>query len=98
MKAVVVTNTSFHECKMFDGNKPHVGGPATEGSSLLYINGQSVSRQGDELFCASPNKDKVMETGVGRLYVDGKPVALKGDRSLHGGEIIEAGNTLVFVE
>ncbi len=44
----------MHTCPMFDGPKPHVGGPITKGSATVLIGGQPAARVGDMAQCAGP--------------------------------------------
>jgi uncharacterized Zn-binding protein involved in type VI secretion len=43
------TVTDVHTCPQSDGNKPHVGGVVTVGSSKVFINGFAAARQGDAI-------------------------------------------------
>jgi uncharacterized Zn-binding protein involved in type VI secretion len=50
----------MHTCPMFDGPKPHVGGPVTKGSATVLIGGQPAARVGDMAQCAGPPDTIVM--------------------------------------
>jgi uncharacterized Zn-binding protein involved in type VI secretion len=45
----------MHTCPMFDGPKPHVGGPIMPpGSPTVLIGGMPAARMGDMATCAGP--------------------------------------------
>jgi uncharacterized Zn-binding protein involved in type VI secretion len=44
----------MHTCPMFDGPKPHVGGPITLGSATVLIGGKPAARMGDMATCVGP--------------------------------------------
>ena len=44
----------MHTCPMFDGPKPHVGGPITMGSPTVFIGGMPAARVGDMATCTGP--------------------------------------------
>ena len=47
--------TDLHTCPMFDGPKPHVGGPILPpGSPTVLIGGLPAARMGDQATCAGP--------------------------------------------
>ena len=49
-------DSDFHVCPMFDGQKPHVGGVVTAGTTTVLIGGLPAARQGDMIIEASaPN-------------------------------------------
>ena len=53
--------TDMHACPMFDGPKPHVGGPITgPGSPTVLIGGLPAARVGDAAQCAGPPDSIVM--------------------------------------
>ncbi len=37
----------FHQCPLYDGSKPHVGGVVSMGSTTVLINNLPAARQGD---------------------------------------------------
>ena len=44
----------FHNCPLSEGQKPHVGGMVTKGSSKVFINGFPAARQGDLIVEVGP--------------------------------------------
>jgi len=47
--------TDMHACPMFDGPKPHGGGPITgPGCPTVLIGGMPAARMGDMAQCAGP--------------------------------------------
>ncbi len=78
-----------------DGNKPHIGGPITEGSSSVFIEGKKVCRQGDSAQCSSPSSDSIQQ-GSSSVFINGKPAARVGDSTAHGGVIV-GGAMSVFI-
>ena len=46
--------SDFHQCPLFDGPKPHVGGVVSKGSITVLINSLQAARQGDMVMEAGP--------------------------------------------
>ena len=47
--------TDMHTCPMFDGPKPHVGGPILPpGAPMVLIGGLPAARMGDMCTCVGP--------------------------------------------
>ena len=79
--------TDMHICPMFDGPKPHVGGPIQPGSNTsVLIGGQPAAIVGDMCICSGP-PDSIVQ-GSGSVLIAGKPAARMGDSTAHGGKII----------
>jgi len=76
-----------HTCPKTEGPKPHVGGPISQGSSKVLIDGQPAARQGDQATCVGPT-DKISE-GSAKVMIENKPAARQGDGCDHGGKIVE---------
>lgn len=78
--------TDMHVCPMFDGPKPHVGGPITgPGCPTVLIGGLPAAVMGDMCVCVGPPDTIVLgSTGV---MIGGKPAARMGDQCAHGGMI-----------
>ncbi|MCH8042099.1 MAG: PAAR domain-containing protein [Planctomycetes bacterium] len=75
----------LHVCPMFDGPKPHVGGPIALGCFTVMIGGQPAARVGDMAVCVGPPDAIAMgSTGVLIGYM---PAARMGDTTVHGGKI-----------
>ncbi len=77
----------MHVCPMFDGPKPHVGGPVLPpGKPTVLIGGMPAARVLDKCFCASV-PDRIAR-GSFSVLIGGKPAARMGDITMHGGMII----------
>ncbi len=77
----------LHVCPMFDGPKPHVGGPVLPpGCVTVLVGGQPAARVGDLAMCASVPDTIVV--GSATVLVGGQPAARLGDTTMHGGSII----------
>ena len=72
-------------CPMFDGPKPHVGGPIALGCFTVMIGGQPAARVGDMAVCVGP-PDAIAMGSVGVL-IGFMPAARMGDTTVHGGKI-----------
>ena len=46
--------SDMHVCPMFDGPKPHFGGPITVGFPMVMIGGMPAARMGDLATCVGP--------------------------------------------
>jgi uncharacterized Zn-binding protein involved in type VI secretion len=72
---------------MFDGPKPHVGGPILPpGAPTVLIGGLPAARMGDMCTCVGP-PDTIMK-GSALVMIGGKPAARMGDMTAHGGVIV----------
>jgi len=71
---------------MFDGPKPHVGGPIAMGSQNVFIGGQPAARMGDMATCAgSPDS---IALGSATVMINKMGAARMGDMTAHGGSIV----------
>lgn len=76
----------LHVCPMFDGPKPHVGGPVLPpGCPTVLIGGMPAARLGDLCTCAGP--PDVIALGSMTVLIGGQPAARLGDMTAHGGTI-----------
>ena len=75
----------LHTCPMFDGPKPHVGGPITMGCPTVLIAGMPAARIGDMAVCAGP--PDTIALGSFTVLIGGMPAARMGDLTAHGGTI-----------
>lgn len=79
--------TDMHECPMFDGPVPHVGGPDIgPGVPTVLIGKLPASVVGDMLVCVGP--PDVVVKGSSTVMIGGRPAARMGDTCAHGGSII----------
>jgi len=76
----------MHTCPMFDGPKPHVGGPILPpGGVTVLIGGMPAARVGDMCVCVGPPDTIAM--GSTKVMIKGAPAARMGDMTAHGGVI-----------
>lgn len=77
----------MHICPMFDGPKPHVGGPILPpGVPTVLIGGMPAAIVTGKCTCASPAPDVIVKGSLG-VFIGGKPAARLGDMTAHGGTI-----------
>lgn len=77
----------MHVCPMFDGPKPHVGGPVSGPCTpTVFIAGLPAATVGDMCVCVGPPDSIVM--GSNTVLIGGKPAARMGDMTAHGGTIV----------
>ena len=79
--------TDMHTCPMFDGPKPHVGGPILPpGCPTVLIGGLPAARVGDMATCVGPPDAIII--GSTKVMIKGQPAARMGDSTAHGGVIV----------
>lgn len=78
--------SDMHTCPMFDGPKPHVGGPIIMGYPTVMIGGMPAARVGDTCVCVGPPDSIIM--GSFTVMIGGMPAARIGDNTAHGGVIV----------
>ncbi|MFT7898843.1 PAAR domain-containing protein [Tenacibaculum ascidiaceicola] len=93
-KKPVATLGSNHQCPMYSGSTPHVGGPITKGEQNILINGKPVATIGSMCTC-NAGIDTIV-TGNPSILANGKPISCIGDMTAHGGTIT-AGESNVLV-
>lgn len=77
----------MHTCPMFDGPKPHVGGPVMgPGVATVLIGGLPAAVLGDTCTCVGP-PDAIVK-GSATVLIGGRPAARMGDNTAHGGVIV----------
>jgi uncharacterized Zn-binding protein involved in type VI secretion len=87
--------TDMHTCPMFDGPKPHVGGPILPpGVPTVLIGGLPAAVVGGMCTCVGP-PDAIVK-GSMKVMIGGRPAARMGDQTAHGGVIV-AGYPLVMI-
>lgn len=72
----------------------HPGGPVTSGSSDVFCEGKQACRQNDQMVCKGID---TVAAGSATVYINGRQAARLGDPSAHGGRIVEAGASSVFI-
>lgn len=72
----------------------HVGGPATQGSTNVFINNKGACRQNDPMMCKK-GIDKIA-MGSTNVFINSRPSARLGDATIHGGKIT-SGSSNVFI-
>jgi uncharacterized Zn-binding protein involved in type VI secretion len=87
--------TDMHTCPMFDGPKPHVGGPITApGAPTVLIGSLPAARVGDVVTCVGP-PDTIAQGSV-TVLIGGQPAARMGDMTAHGGVIVVGQPTVLI--
>ena len=87
--------TDMHTCPMFDGPKPHVGGPILPpGVPTVLIGGLPAAVVGGMCTCVGP-PDAIVK-GSMTVMIGGRPAARMGDQTAHGGVSV-AGYPLVMI-
>jgi uncharacterized Zn-binding protein involved in type VI secretion len=71
---------------MFDGPKPHVGGPITMGCPTVMIGKLPAAQVGSVCTCVGP--PDTIAKGSATVMIGGKPAARMGDLTAHGGSIV----------
>lgn len=86
----------MHTCPMFDGPKPHVGGPVVgPGVSTVLIGGQPAAVVGDLATCIGP--PDALVPGSSSVLIGGRPGVRIGDSTAHGGVITGPGCPTVLI-
>ncbi|ADV50556.1 PAAR repeat-containing protein [Cellulophaga algicola DSM 14237] len=85
---------SNHTCPMCSGTTPHVGGPITQGSPNVFINGKPAARMGDMCTCVGP--PDVIAQGNPTVLINGVPIATVGSMTAHGGIIISGESNVII--
>lgn len=76
----------MHICPMFDGPKPHMGGPIMPpGNPNVLVGGMPAATIGNMCTCVGP-PDSISE-GKFTVLIGGAPAAAMGHQCLHGGMI-----------
>lgn len=79
--------SDMHVCPMFDGPKPHVGGPILPpGCPTVLIGYLPAARVSDMATCVGPPDTIIM--GSTSVIIGGMPAARLGDSTAHGGVIV----------
>jgi len=87
--------TDMHTCPMFDGPKPHVGGPVLPpGAVNVMIEGLPAAKVGDMATCAGP-PDSIIQ-GSTTVMINNMPAARQGDMTAHGGLIVQGALTVII--
>ena len=88
--------TDMHTCPMFDGPKPHVGGPILPpGAPTVLIGNMPAATMGNPCTCVGP-PDSIL-AGSPTVMISNKPAARVGDSTAHGGVIIPPGCPTVMI-
>ncbi len=83
-----------HKCPKMVSTTPHQGGPVTQGSPNVIINGLNAAREGDPLHCLG-SKDSV-KIGSKGVFMNSKPAARLNSQTAHGG-VVTAGSSDVMI-
>lgn len=88
MQGPIATIGSLHICPLYDGPKPHVGGPVVvSGAPGVLVNGKAIALMGDMCTCASA--PDMIAQGSSGVTVNGIPVATVNCLTAHGGIIAQ---------
>lgn len=90
--------TDMHICPMFEGPKPHVGGPILPVSacSSVIICGMPAATIGTKATCIGP-LDTITQ-GSNTVLIGNKPAARQFDRTAHSGLIVTGCLTVLIGE
>ena len=77
----------MHTCPAREAKKPHGGGPITEGSTDVLIEGKPAARVGDQALCEAGGPDTIIE-GASMVLINGRPAAILGSKTAHGGVVV----------
>lgn len=88
--------SDLHTCPMFDGPKPHVGGPIIVGCPTVITGKMPQARMGDAATCVGP-PDMIAKGSAGVL-VGKSPAARIGDMTAHGGVVTVGFPTVLIGE
>lgn len=87
--------TDMHVCPMVSGTVPHVGGPILPtGVPSVLIGFLPAAVLGGPCLCVGPT-DRIA-AGSASVKIGGKPAARLGDRTAHGGIIIQGCPTVII--
>lgn len=87
--------SDMHTCPMFDGPKPHVGGPILPPCAPTVLTcGLPQAKVGDMATCVGP-PDTIIK-GSATVMVCGSPAVRIGDSTAHGGVIILGAPTVMI--
>lgn len=87
--------TDMHVCPMFDGPKPHVGGPVSgPGVPNVLIGSLPASVIGDLCVCVGP-PDAIV-AGSPTVMIGNRPAARMGDSTAHGGLVVVGHPTTII--
>jgi uncharacterized Zn-binding protein involved in type VI secretion len=85
----------MHTCPMFDGPKPHVGGPILPpGVPTVLIAGLPAAVVGGMATCASA--PDVLAQGSTKVMIGGRPAVRMGDMTAHGGVVVMGAPTVMI--
>lgn len=89
--------TDMHVCPMFDGPKPHVGGPILPpAASTVLIGNLPAARITDLATCIGP--PDVIVRGSSTVLINNLMAARIGDNTAHGGVIVSGCMTVIIGE
>lgn len=87
--------SDMHTCPMFDGPKPHVGGPILPpGVPTVLIGGLPAATATGMATCVGP-PDTIVK-GSATVLIGGLPAARMGDQTAHGGVIVSGLPTVMI--
>ena len=89
--------TDMHVCPLFDGPKPHVGGPILPpGVPAVLIGSLPAANVGTSCTCVCPPPPVKIVMGSFTVLIGGKPAARMGSLTAHGGSIVAGCPTVLI--
>lgn len=86
----VVLIGHHHVCPLCEpGPRPHVGGPVNQAQGLVRVNGIPVAVMGSTCLCVGVGASDPIASGSAVVRINGQPVARVGDRTAHGGTLVQ---------
>lgn len=89
--------TDPHVCPMYDGPKPHVGGPVMPPCAPTVLTGNLPQARVTDLCSCAGSPDMIVRGSIGVL-VGNLPAARLGDTTVHGGSIVAGCPTVLIGE
>lgn len=84
-----------HTCPAYSGDTPHVGGGILPGAnSSVLVGDKPIAVKGDQAQCNGP--PDIIQEGSSSVQVVGQFAARMGDRTAHGGVIVEGEGSVLI--
>lgn len=86
--------SDMHVCPMFDGPKPHIGGPIVKGCDSVLIGFMPAARNSDKAICVG--RPDTISQGSSSVKIGDEDAARMGDSTDHGGVIVSGCFTVLI--